>query len=236
MKVAAVADLHARVGKEARVAEVVRGIAGHADVLLLPGDLTDHGRIEEAEVVEEALRGIDVPVLAVLGNHDHESGAVLELMRVLVEAGVTFLDRAHAVVDGVGFAGAKGFCGGFDERIIRAFGEDALKAFVGESVAESNALRNELEALPRGPRVAVTHFAPVVQTLAGEPPEIHPFLGTSRLAAAIDEGGADLAVHGHAHHGSPNGATSGGVPVHNVALPVLQRELGTTFRVFDVKA
>jgi uncharacterized protein len=200
-------------------------VAREADALVLCGDLTDHGRAAEAEVLLRGLDDVGIPVIAVLGNHDHESAAAPDLLRTLGSGGVRCLDRSAetaVALDGVGFAGVKGFCGGFEPGIVRAFGEQTLKAFVAESVIEAEALRAALKSLEDKPRVAVTHYAPVRATTEGETREIEAFMGTSRLAAAIDEGGAAVALHGHAHHGAPAGRTPRGVPVWNVSIPVLR--------------
>lgn len=237
MKLAAVGDLHVRAGEEARIETLLGPAREEAHAIALLGDLTHHGRIEEAEALGRGLERLGLPVLAVLGNHDHDSGLADAVASVLRDDGVLVLERAHAVVSGIGFAGAKGFGGGFGDRIVRAFGEDALKSFVAESVAEATALRGALQALPEGPRVALLHYAPVRDTVLGEPPEIHAFLGTSRLADALDEGRATLALHGHAHLGAHRGATAGGVPVWNVGLPVLEREKKErAYALFDVDA
>lgn len=230
MKVAFAADVHARASPgepddSPRIRALFRDVAEKADVLVLAGDLTDHGRPAEMEALVRGLDGIGVPVLAVLGNHDHESGSAKDVVRVLEAWGVKCLQGEAVVIDDVGFAGVKGFGGGFEGGIIRGFGEEALKTFVSESVIQAEALRGALLGLESDAKVAVTHYAPIPDTLGEEPVSIHAFLGTSRLAGAIDQGGATLAVHGHAHRGSPKGATNGGVPVWNVSLPVL-REAG----------
>lgn len=222
MRVACTADLHVRQGEAARVKGMFADVAREADALVLAGDITDHGRASEAEALLRGLHEVGVPVLAVLGNHDHESGSVEDVARMLRASGVHLLERAGVVLDGVGFAGAKGFGGGFGRGLVRGFGEGSLKTFVSESVIESEGLRAALKALETPRKVAILHYAPVLSTLEGEPCDIHAFLGTSRLEQAVDEGGAAFVVHGHAHHGSPMGKTEGGVPVYNVGLPVLK--------------
>jgi Icc-related predicted phosphoesterase len=236
MRIAAAADVHAREGQVERIEEMFGNVHTEADVLVLAGDLTDHGRPAEVETLLQGLHCVEVPIIAVLGNHDHEAGWTADLRRMLTAGGIHLLERASLVLDDVGFAGAKGFAGGFANRLVRGFGEDALKAFVSESVVEAEGLRSALMGLKGvGKRVVVTHYSPVVETLQGEPAEIHPFLGTSRLEAAIDQGKADLAIHGHAHHGSMRGKTSGGVPVWNVSLPVLRAAGVTkTYQVLEV--
>lgn len=186
------------------------------------GDLTDLGRPEQARVLAEALDGCPVPVVAVLGNHDHECGDAAEVSRLMEEAGVHMLDRSGVVLDGVGFAGVKGFCGGFLPHEASAFGEDAFKDWVAGGVREADALERELRGLGAEKSVAVLHYAPIRATVENEPAEIHAFLGTSRLGIALDRGGAAVAFHGHAHAGPFSGKTQGGVPVFNVSLPVLE--------------
>lgn len=225
MRIAALADLHARTHDDvARLTNLLREAAAEADVLLLGGDLTDHGRPGQVEALLEAIHEVRIPILAVLGNHDHEGGCAGDIMRMLRSAGAHVLDQGGtAVIGGVGFAGTKGFAGGFGAKSVRAFGEEALKAFVSESVVEAQALRGALRSLDTPVKVALTHYSPVLETVASEPTEIHVFLGTSRLGAALDEGGASVAFHGHAHHGQLEGRTEGGVPVFNVSLDVLRR-------------
>jgi Icc-related predicted phosphoesterase len=236
MRIAAVADTHVREGDRLRVATIFANVKREADVLVIAGDLTQHGRPEEMAVLVSVLAEISVPVVAVFGNHDHEFGGVADCSNMLRAAGVHLLDPGRVVIDGVGFAGAKGYAGGFGERMVRSFGEASLKAFVAESAIEATALQTELLSLPTRARVAVTHFSPVRATVTGEPPEIHAFLGTSRLAEAIDEGRATVAFHGHAHNGSPEGRTAGGVPVFNVSLPVLERAGGKRpYHIFDIE-
>ena len=224
MRVAAAADIHAREGDTGRLRALVRDVAQDADVLVLGGDLTDLGRLEQTEVLLEAFDDCSIPVIATLGNHDYESGNAEEISRLLAESRVHLLDRSSVVIDGVGFSGVKGFGGGFDRTLINSFGEGIFKAFVSEGILESEALKNQLRGLGTERRVAVLHYAPIRETVEGEPPEIYAFLGTSRLGAALDEGGAAVAFHGHAHNGAFKGETPGGVPVFNVSLPVLEQE------------
>ncbi len=235
MRVAAAADIHAREGDVGRLHALVRDVAQDADVLVLGGDLTDLGRLEQAEVLLEAFDDCSIPVIATLGNHDYESGNAEEISRLLAESRVHLLDRSSVVIDGVGFSGVKGFGGGFDGTLINSFGEGIFKAFVSEGILESEALKNELRKLGTERRVAVLHYAPIRETVEGEPPEIYAFLGTSRLGAALDEGGAAVAFHGHAHNGAFKGETPGGVPVFNVSLPVLEQEgLEKPYHVVEV--
>lgn len=224
LRIAATADIHVRVGDEERLRTLVRDAARDAGVLVIGGDLTDLGHLEQAEVVLEILGACPIPVVATLGNHDHESGNAAELTRLLEESTIHLLDRSSIVIDSVGFSGVKGFCGGFDQTIANSFGENLFKAWVTEGILEAEALKNELRGLETERRVAVLHYAPIRATVEGEPPEIHAFLGTSRLAHALDQGGATVAFHGHAHRGPFKGKTPGGVPVFNVSVPVLEDE------------
>ena len=234
LRVAFAADVHARVDDAERIRALFATVADKADVLVLPGDLTDHGRPEEAEALARGLDGVGVPVVTVLGNHDHECSATEDVSGILQDAGIACLQGTSARVGNVAFVGVKGFGGGFEDRIIRGFGEDTLKAFVRASVQEAESLRTALHAADAPVKVAVTHYSPIEETVLGEPPEIRPFLGTTRLAAAIDEAGAALAVHGHAHHGALAGKTKGGVPVWNVSLPVLREAGRGPYLVLDV--
>ncbi|HWG89728.1 MAG TPA: metallophosphoesterase [Candidatus Thermoplasmatota archaeon] len=223
MRIAAVADLHCRTDDGPRIRRLAEEAAAEADILVLPGDLTDHGRVAEMEALLHGLNRIDIPVVAVFGNHDHETGQAHVLAQILRAEGIHVLDRSSVTINGVGFAGVKGFAGGFDNRLLRSFGEIPLKSFVQESVEEAASLRRNLKALDTDTRVAVLHYAPTRDTVVGESPEIFPFLGTSRLGDAIDDGGATLALHGHAHGGSYEGKTPGGTRTYNVSLPVLKK-------------
>lgn len=217
VKVAALADLHVREGQVRPYRELFEEICRVADVLVLAGDLTDLGKREEAQILAEDLKGCSIPVLAVLGNHDHESGEPEVVRQVLRDAGAMLLDGRTHVVEDIGFVGAKGFAGGFGRHLLTAFGEPAIKQFVAESIGEATRLENGLRSLDTERIFVVLHYAPVPATIAGEPPEIFPFLGSSRLAEAIDRFNVQAVVHGHAHHGKYEGRTPGGVPVYNVA-------------------
>ncbi|BFV60215.1 metallophosphoesterase [Kitasatospora sp. CMC57] len=226
-RIAAVGDIHLGPDSAGLLRPVFESLGDRADVLLLAGDLTRHGTVEEARVVAEELAGLPVPVVAVLGNHDHHAGHPEEVSAVLREGGVAVLEgdstRVQAGPHLLGVAGTKGFGGGFAGRCGSEFGEQEMKDFIRYSRSLADGLRGALEELADCDlRVALTHFSPVPDTLAGEPPEIHPFLGSYLLAEAIDTAGADLAVHGHAHAGTERGLTSGGVHVRNVAQPVIR--------------
>ena len=224
VRIAAVGDIH--VGAHGTdLGELWRDLGSHADLLLLAGDLTKCGTPEEAEVVGGALAGVQVPVVAVLGNHDVHSGQGPAVAAVLEAAGATVLEGTGCTLDvggvRVGVAGVKGFGGGFPGASCADFGEPEMKAFVHAARTSAASLRAGLESLEADVLVALVHYAPCRGTLVGEPEGIHAFLGCYQLGEAIDEAGADLAIHGHAHAGSRRGATEGGVPTFNVARPVL---------------
>ena len=234
-RLAAVADLHCRQDQHGRFRELVKVVNGEAEGLVLAGDLTDHGLVDEAKALAEALAQLNVPCAAVLGNHDFEGNAVREIVRILNEVKIVVLDGDHAVFDHrLGIAGVKGFAGGFDRALLQAFGEPAVKAFVQEAVNEGLKLEAALAQLDTPKKVVLLHYAPIAATTEGEMPEIRPFLGTTRLAACCDSFGALAVFHGHAHHGAPEGRTPAGIPVYNVAMPVLKRISGKRFRVVDV--
>jgi Icc-related predicted phosphoesterase len=230
IRVAAVGDIHMGPESQGLLRPAFETLPDCADLLLLAGDLTRHGTPEEMDVVAREVRDLPVPVVAVLGNHDHHDGQPEKVTGILREAGVTVLEGEGAVIDcagtRVGVAGTKGFGGGFVGRSAGEFGEPVMKEFVRTTRRSADALCAALKDLAGrdcAARIALTHFSPVADTLAGEPLEIYPFLGSYLLAEAIDTAGADLAVHGHAHAGSEHGMTAGGVRVRNVAQPVIRR-------------
>ena len=235
MRIAATADLHFSPQSYDRIREQMQRVRDEADLLVLAGDLTNYGKPDEIESLLNALVRLRVPTVAVLGNHDYESGRHDELIKMMTAEGVKVLDGTGYERDGVGFAGTKGFPGGFGRGVLTAFGEPEVKAFVQAALDETMKLERALMQLRAEKRVVVTHYAPIVDTVKGEPEQIFPYLGSSRLSEVIDRHGAVLALHGHAHHGSPDGKTTGGVPVHNVALTILQHENPPrAFRVFEV--
>jgi Icc-related predicted phosphoesterase len=182
-----------------------------------------------------ALVRLRIPTVAVLGNHDYESGQEAELMRMMTAEGIKVLDGTGYERDGVGFAGAKGFIGGFGRGVLTAFGEREIKSIVQSAIDEGLKLERALSQLRTEKRVVVVHYAPVVGTVVGEPPEIFSYLGTSRLAEVVDRHGANLVVHGHAHHGALEARTTGGIPVYNVSLPLLlAQNPPLPYRIFDV--
>ena len=238
MRIAAIADIHYDAASQGKHGALFRTISDDADILLLCGDLTDHGLVEEAEVLADDLRAhVRIPMLGVLGNHDFESGQADELVQAVRGAGVRMLDGDAVEIDGVGFAGTPGFAGGFDEWALSPWGEPAIKEFVQATVEESLKLEQALSRLQTEERVVLLHYAPIRETVVGEPPEIFPFLGSSRLEDPLNHYGASVAFHGHAHHGSPEGRTSGGTPVYNVSIPVLSAAYADRppFRVFELQ-
>lgn len=223
VRVAALSDTHVTRSSQGQLAPVVQAAAQAADVLLICGDLTDYGLPEEAHVMVRELAPVRIPILAVLGNHDFESGKADEVTEILVAGGVRVLDGEAVEIHGVGFAGVKGFCGGFGRYSLGAWGEPSIKGFVREALDEALKLESALARLRTDKRIAVVHYSPIAATVEGEPPEIFPFLGTSRLEEPLVRYPVSAVFHGHAHRGSPEGALSDGTPVYNVALPLLRR-------------
>lgn len=235
MRIAAVADLHFSPQNYDRLREPMSRVRDEADVLVLAGDLTNYGKPPEMESLLNAIVRLRIPTVAILGNHDYESGHQEELIRMMTAEGVKVLDGTGYERDGVGFAGTKGFLGGFGRGVLTAFGEPEVKAFVQAAIDEALKLERALSLLRTPKRVVVVHYSPVIDTVRGEPAEIFPYLGSSRLAEVVDRHQANLVLHGHAHHGAMDGKTTGGVPVHNVALPLIQSADPTkVYRLFDI--
>ena len=229
-------DVHCTRTSQGALQPLFTQIAANADVLLLPGDLTDYGTPDEAHVLLKELAGIRLPVLAVLGNHDYETGQQEEVRGILTEGGITVLDGEACEVHGVGFAGAKGFAGGFGRFTLGSWGESPIKAFVKEALDEALKLESALARLRTPQKVAMLHYAPIAQTVEGEPLEIFPFLGTSRLEEPLSRYPVTAVVHGHAHAGSPEGRTHAGVPVFNVSLPLMRRvQPDAPYRLIEVR-
>jgi Icc-related predicted phosphoesterase len=223
-RIAAVGDLHVTIDNRTALASVFEGVDRDADALLLCGDLTDHGTPEEAEVLASALHLLHLPIIAVLGNHDYETGQHSEVRKILAQANVHILDGdAWAANDDLGFAGVKGFAGGFGDHVLQGWGETTLKSFVMEAVNEEMKLESALAKLRTTTKIALTHYAVARGTVVGEPTEIFAFLGTSRLQAPIHRFHTNAVFHGHAHRGTHASATNRDVPVYNVALPLLRR-------------
>lgn len=224
VRIAAVGDIHCTKSSQGTLKPLFAQANDEADVLLLCGDLTDYGLPEEAQVLVGELSSTRIPVLAVFGNHDYESGQQTEVCQILTNAGVQVLDGEGCEVAGVGFAGVKGFAGGFGSKMLQSWGEASIKAFVHEAVEEALKLEAALAKLTSPHRVAVLHYAPIQETVEGEPEEIFPFLGSSRLEEPLTRYGVTAAFHGHAHSGKVEGHTSSRIPVYNVSMPLLKKQ------------
>ena len=234
LRIAAIADIHVKKTAQGTFQDLFRQATEQADILLMCGDLTDYGHIDEAKVLaREIATSLRIPAVGVLGNHDVETGHEEEIVRILTDVGVTMLDGDTYEYRGVGFAGVKGFCGGFGRRALGAWGEKAIKDFVHETVEEALKLEKALSRLRTPQKIAVLHYSPIQATVNGEPPEIIAFLGSSRLEEPIDRYRCTAVFHGHAHRGSPEGRTKGAAPVYNVAMPVLAA-MSQPFRIVEV--
>jgi len=224
-RIAAVGDIHVRENERGKWTDYFKEISAKADILVIAGDLTDTGDEMEAEVLAEELKACTIPVIGVLGNHDYEKGRHKLIRQVLLKAGTHLLDGEAVVIGNVGFAGVKGFGGGFDRHMLSFFGEGAMKAFVQEAVDEVLHLDRALGRLeseqPDIKKIAILHYSPIKETIIGEPEPIYPFLGCSRLAEPLNRHKVFAAFHGHAHIGSLEGQTSAGIKVYNVARPIL---------------
>ena len=236
VRFSAVGDIHCVRASAGTLKAFFAEAARDCDALLLCGDLTDYGLPDEAKVLVDELHGVSVPIVAVLGNHDYESDQPDAVRRILVDAGIHVLDGEVVEVAGVGIAGAKGFCGGFGRGSLGAWGESAIKHFVNEAIQEALKLESALAKLRTPRRVAMLHYAPVVSTVQGEPVEIFPFLGSSRLEDPLTRHPVSAVVHGHAHRGTLEGRTLNGTPVYNVAKPLLLRSppYQAGFRVLQI--
>ena len=236
LRVAAVGDLHVGEASEKPYRDLFERVHEDADVLCLCGDMVNFGKTREVEILIEDLKLCQIPMVGVMGNHEHECGQPEHVLEMLSDAGVQMISDGRSYeIAGVGFAGGKGFVGGFGRYMLSSFGESAIKTFVQEAVEDANQIETSIRSLRTERSVVLLHYSPVVDTVVGEPPEIHAFLGSSRLAETIDRyDNVKLVVHGHAHRGAPEGATHRGVPVFNVALPVLRTLGDTPYRVFEV--
>jgi Icc-related predicted phosphoesterase len=224
LRIAALADLHYTKTSHGSAQPLLAQMAEAADVLLICGDLTDNGLTDEARVLASDLKeAVRIPIVAVLGNHDYESGQEAQIQALLIDLGLKVLDGDTCELYGVGFAGVKGFAGGFDRGTLGPWGERVIKAFVQEAVSEALKLEKALARLRSPQRVALLHYAPVRSTVEGEPVEIYPFLGCSRLEEPINRYPVSAVFHGHAHHGVLEGKTRGNIAVYNVSLPLLRR-------------
>jgi len=223
LRVAAVGDVHCTKTSQGTLQPLFARASEMADVLIICGDLTDYGLPEEAHILAKELSAAKLPVLGVLGNHDFESGKAGEVRSILCDAGMTLLDGESIEVGGVGFAGAKGFAGGFGRGILGAWGEPAVKAFVQEAIDEALKLESALARLKTPRKVAILHYAPIRETVEAEPLEILPYLGCGRLEEPLNRYRVHAVVHGHAHNGNPEGKTVAGIPVYNVSMSLMAR-------------
>jgi Icc-related predicted phosphoesterase len=235
MRVAAIGDLHVQEDSVAPYREMFAEISAAADVLVLCGDLTNFGKTREAEILAEDIKSCSIPVLGVLGNHDYECGQPENVTAILQSVGMKVLDEQAVEIEGVGFAGVKGFMGGYGRGELAPFGEPIAKAFVQEALDEARKLENQLRTLRTERSVAVLHYSPITDTIEGEPEAIFQYLGSQRLCEPIDRfDHVKAVVHGHAHHGSYEGRTPLGKPVYNVAQFVLKPLLGKPYTVLEI--
>lgn len=224
VRIAAIGDIHlGGKGLDPALQILFGQVAEHADILALCGDLTDRGDPEEAKLMAKGLSMVAVPTIAVLGNHDYECGKEGEVSRILSDAGVRVLDGDADELLGIGFAGVKGFAGGFGRRALGPWGEPIIKQFVKEALNEALKLETALSRLRTERKVALLHYSPIAATVEGEPLEIYPYLGSSRLEEPLTRYPVDIVFHGHAHHGTAEGRTMSDVPVYNVSMMLLQR-------------
>jgi Icc-related predicted phosphoesterase len=236
IRIAALGDIHyGRNATPGSLQPLFSQVNEAADILVLCGDLTDYGLVEEAQALARELAMVKVPMVGVLGNHDYESGHQPELTRVFTDAGITMLDGDSTEILGIGFAGVKGFAGGFGRRALGPWGEDIIKNFVHEAVNEALKLESALARLRNDRRIAVLHYSPIQGTVEGEPMEIFPFLGCSRLEEPLGRYPVTAVFHGHAHHGQPEGFTTKKVPVYNVSMSLMRQvSPERPFRVFEI--
>ena len=223
VRIAAVGDLHCTRTSHGAFQTLFSQVTESADMLLLAGDLTDTGLPDEARILGRELAALHVPAIAVFGNHDYESSHQDEVRSILTDAGVTMLDGEATEVRGIGIAGVKGFCGGFGKRALGPWGEAAIKQFAHEAVNEALKLEASLARLRTKHQIVLLHYAPIQETVEGEPPEIYAFVGSSRLEDPISRFPVSMVFHGHAHRGRPEGHTKDHVPVYNVSMPLLTR-------------
>ena len=223
LRIAAMADMHYTKDVTDSLRPALQAVAETADVLVLCGDLTDYGLPEEAQAALAEFRAAPIPIVAVLGNHDFQSGREKEVREVLERGGIHVLDGSSIELMGVGFAGTKGFGGGFGSRMLEPWGETMIKMFVREALDEELKLESAISRLRTQHRVVLLHYSPIADTVEGEPEQIYPFLGSSRLEDPINRHGCDVVFHGHAHRGTHQGATRTGIPVYNVSLSLMRR-------------
>lgn len=236
IKIAAVGDIHVKEHFSSEYRQLFTDVSEQADVLVLCGDLTDLGTVHEAQLLAEDLRYCRIPVVGVLGNHDYQSDQSLEVKTILEQnTNVTILEQEPVIHHGIGFAGVKGFIGGFDQYALGAFGEPEIKAIIKERDSQAYALENQMKQLSMEKKVVVLHYSPIRETVANEPADILPFLGATRYAQVIDQYGATVVFHGHANLGPHAGKTKLDIPVFNVALPLLESmKPPIKFKVFEI--
>lgn len=236
VRIAAVGDVHCTTTSQGELQPLFAQASQQADVLLLCGDLTDYGMAEEAHILVKELATTKIPTLAVFGNHDYEAGKPEEVRQILTDAGVKLLDGESCEIAGIGFAGVKGFAGGFGSRMLQPWGEAPIKQFVHEAVEEALKLESALAKLNTPQRVAVLHYSPIQETVEGEPCDILPFLGSSRLEEPLNHFSVAFALHGHAHNGQVEGRTSSNIPVYNVSMPLLKKHFPDQppFRLLEI--
>jgi Icc-related predicted phosphoesterase len=236
VRIAAIGDLHyGRAAQPGALQPLFAQISESADILALAGDLTDYGLAEEARGFAKELAAVRIPMVGVLGNHDVESNQQAEILAILKDAGVVMLDGETTELLGIGFAGIKGFCGGFGRRALGPWGEEIIKKFVHEALDEALKLESALARLRNDHLVALLHYAPIQATVEGEPLEIYPFLGCSRLEEPITRYPISAVIHGHAHHGAPEGRTRTNVPVYNVSMSLMREHFPERpFRLIEV--
>lgn len=225
VRIAALADIHVTERSHTKYQNIFREISSNADVMVLCGDLTDHGLATEAEILRDELQACTIPKVAVLGNHDFENNQDKQIKQILRAGNLILLEDEEYIYEAVGFAGVKGFGGGFGRHMVGAFGEHAMKDFVEETIREVEKLENGLNKIDHAEKkVVLMHYSPIPTTLQGEPPEIYPFLGCSRFEEVINRYDVSVVFHGHAHYGSPEGKTSTNIPVYNVAYSLLENQ------------
>jgi Icc-related predicted phosphoesterase len=236
VRIAAIGDLHyGRNATPGALQPLFGQIGESADILVICGDLTDYGLPEEARALMREMTAVKIPTVAVLGNHDYESGHQDEIRAILVDAGIVTLDGDTTEIHGIGFAGVKGFAGGFGRRALGPWGEDIMKKFVHEAVAEALKLETALARLRTDHLIALLHYAPIQETVEGEPREIFPFLGCSRLEEPLSRFPVTAVFHGHAHHGQPEGRTAKNVPVYNVSMSLMRETFpDRPFRLVEI--
>lgn len=224
LRIAAVGDLHGHEASAGLHRKFFESVGQKADILLLCGDLSNHGLPIEAENLAHDLAGMKIPILAVLGNHDFEADKVDEFKKILTHAGIKFLEDEPFEIGNVGFAGVKGFAGGFGKYMLSPFGEPAIKEFVAETVRESLKLESQLQALRTPKKIVMLHYAPIPETIQGEPLEIYPWLGSSRLIETIERFSVQAIFHGHAHHGTYHAVSKKGIPVYNCTFHMMKEK------------